>query len=306
MDLLQSVHSDEVAALALYVVLQDVQRRADGSGFAAVRMHEDLRLSLVEEVAAHEIHLGFDHGEVALRAALQEEAASEVCDVGNSGYIEKNIFRQHRGQSGDDLLRLPALALKVHDVGLQEDSAAVAEDRHLPGRESHVGKVVDGDSQRFGGGLQKIAVSGRALSVQAEVFHRAVLQDDDLDVLPADVNDRVDIGANPQGGLGVGHGFHQRGVGVEDPLQKIARVAGGGGAENFQPHVSLGERLAELLHHGHGVRDRVGAREPISAANYVSVAGETDGLGGGGAAVDAKENLHGTAAGSGAGMRGLE
>ncbi len=46
LDLLQSVHSDKVAALAFDVVLQDVQRRADGSGFAAVGMHEDLRLSL--------------------------------------------------------------------------------------------------------------------------------------------------------------------------------------------------------------------------------------------------------------------
>ncbi len=127
-------------------------------------------------MAAHEIHLGFDHGEIALRAALQEESASEVCDVGNSGHIEENIFRQHRGQSGDDLLRLPALALKVDDVGLQKDRTAVAEDRHLPGGEGHVGEVVDGDAQRFGGGLQKVAVSGRALRIQAEVLHRAVLQ----------------------------------------------------------------------------------------------------------------------------------
>ncbi len=63
----------------------------------------------------------------------------------------------------------------------------------------------------------------------------------------------------------MGHGFHQRGIGVEYPLQKIARVAGGGGAENFQPHVSFGEGLAELLHHGDCVGDRVCAREPISA-----------------------------------------
>jgi hypothetical protein len=57
--------------------------------------------------------------------------------------------------------------------------------REAGGAEGHVGELFHRIAEALGGGLQKVAVAGRALRVQLEVLHPAVLQDDDLDVLPA-------------------------------------------------------------------------------------------------------------------------
>ncbi len=74
----------------------------------------------------------------------------------------------------------------------------------------------------------------RALRVQLEVFDAAVLQDDDLDVLAADVADHVDVLVEVQAGLGVRDGFDQRGIGADHVLQNVLGVAGGADAQDLR------------------------------------------------------------------------
>jgi hypothetical protein len=76
------------------------------------------------------------------------------------------------------ILGRPALPLKVHDVGLHEDRAAVSEDRHRLRGERPIGVVVDWNTESVGGRLEKIPVSSRALRIQPKVFDPAILQDD--------------------------------------------------------------------------------------------------------------------------------
>ena len=83
-------------------------------------------------------------------------------------------------------------------------------------------------------GLQEVAVARRALRVQLEIFHAAVLQDDDLDVLPADVADHVHVVVEVQAGLGVRDGLDQRGIGADHVFQNVLGVAGGADAQDLQ------------------------------------------------------------------------
>ncbi len=41
---------------------------------------------------------------------------------------------------------------------------------------------------------EKVSVSSRTLGIQAEIFHGAILQHNDLDVLAAHVNDGIHVG----------------------------------------------------------------------------------------------------------------
>ena len=77
-----------------------------------------------------EVDLGLHRGQVILRPALQNEARTERGEVRNAGDVEEDILRQHIGQPGKNFFGAPALALEVHDVGLHEHRAAVAEDGH--------------------------------------------------------------------------------------------------------------------------------------------------------------------------------
>ena len=96
----------------------------------------------------------------------------------------------------------------------------------------------------------------------------------------------------------MGHGLHQRGVGVEDALQEIARVSGSSRTEDLHPRAAFCEALAKLLQHGDGVGHRVALREPVGAGQHVSAARKADRLGRGRAAVDAQEYLNGIGAGA--------
>src|SRR5215472_11431079 len=145
------------------------------------------------EVGMNKVHFSLHRRQVLLRPSLKHKTVSELGQVGNAGNIQENILGQYRGQARQDLFGLPALALEVYDVRLHEHGAAVAEHRHGLRGEGDVGVLINGNAQRLRGGLQEIAVAGRALRVELEVLDAAIFKDDQLDVLAADVHDHVRI-----------------------------------------------------------------------------------------------------------------
>ena len=76
-----------------------------------------------------------------------------------------------------------------------------------------------GNAEPFGGGLQEITIAGRALRVQPEILDAPILRTDQLDVLPADIDDDVRIRVEVQSRFGVRHGLRQSHVGAEHLLQ---------------------------------------------------------------------------------------
>src|SRR5207253_3109899 len=173
---------------------------ADRAGFSAVLVHDDFRLlSGSTETVADEIHFRFDDSEVILRAALQHEPRTQSCKVGNAGDVEKYILWQHRCQTGEDFLRAPPLALEIHDVRLHEYRAAVAKNRHGLRGKSQVGVLIHIEAEAFRRGLQEIPIPRGALGVELEILHPAVVQDDNFDVLPANIHDHMRIFIELQG-----------------------------------------------------------------------------------------------------------
>ena len=146
---------------------------------------------------------------------------------------------------------------------LHEHRAAVAEAGEALGGEGDVGVLLHRHVEALRGGLQEVAVARRALRVQLEIFDAAVLQDDDLDVLPADVADHVDVVVEVQAGLGVRDGLDERGVGADHVLQNVLGVAGGADAEDLQLGALIANLPIELLQHLDRVLDRVALRELI-------------------------------------------
>src|SRR5690606_13081981 len=212
-----------------------LERGADRPGLAAVHVDDDLGLAALGlEALLDEVDLGLDGGEVVLGAALEHELAAELGEVGDLADIQPDVLRQHVGQAGHDLLGGPALALEVDDVGLHEHGAAVAEVRHRLGAEGPLGVLLDVDAEALGGALQEVAVAGRALGVELEVLDLAVLEDDDLDVLAADVADDVDVLVEVERALAVGHRLDDGRVGAEDVAEDVLGVAGGADAEDGQ------------------------------------------------------------------------
>ena len=134
-------------------------------------------------------------------------------------------------------------------------------------------------AEAFGRRLQEISVAGRALRIQLEILHAAVLQNDQLDVLPANVDDDVRIFIKLQRRFGVRDGLHQRDIGVQHIFQDVLRVAGGAYAQHFELCTLRFHLLAQVLEHLNRVLDRVAVRELIGLAEDVAVLVEQHGLG---------------------------
>ena len=141
--------------------------------------------------------------------------------------------------------------------------------------------------------MQEISIARRALRVELEIFYAAVVQDDDLDVLAAHIDDHVRIFVELQRRFGVRDGFHQRDVGIQNIFQNVFRVAGGRDPEHFQLRVLRLHLPAQVLEHVNGVLNRIAVRELVRLAENVAVLVEQHGFGGGRAAVNADEAADG-------------
>src|ERR1700733_10613361 len=127
------------------------------------------------EAVADEFEFGLQDREIIFRSTLQHKARAKRREVRNSGDVKENILRKHGGEAGENFFRAPSLALEVDDVRLHEDRAAIAENRHGLCGECEVGVLGHVEAEAFDGGLQKISIAGRALRVELEVFHAAVM-----------------------------------------------------------------------------------------------------------------------------------
>ena len=153
--------------------------------------------------------------------------------------------------------------------------------------------------------MQKIAVAGRALRVQLEIPHAPVAQQNQLDVLPADIDDHLRIGKIMQRRLRVRDGLHQRHVRAQHLAENVLGVAGRAHAENLQPRAAIHFHLsAQIAKHLNRVRNRIALGEPIGLGQHLAARRQQHGLGGGGAAVQADEGFHLLAALKVAGMNG--
>src|ERR1700722_554731 len=139
-DFSHSIQSDKCGLLAIAPKSQRLCRRANRARFSAELVNNDLGfLAGSAETILNEIHFRFHHGHVVLRSALQHKARAQRSEIGNAGYVQEHVLGKHRCQTCKNFFSPPALALEIHDVGLHEHRAAVAEDGHGLGCKSQIG-----------------------------------------------------------------------------------------------------------------------------------------------------------------------
>ena len=117
------------------------------------------------ETVTNEIDFGFHHGEIVLRAALQNKARSQSREVRNARDIEEYVLRQNCSQPGKNFFRPPSLSLEVDDVGLHEHRTAVSKHRHGLRGKGKISVLVNVYPEPFRRRLQKISVTGGALGI---------------------------------------------------------------------------------------------------------------------------------------------
>ena len=253
----------------------------------------DLRLSPGgAETVADEIDLRLHDGKIVLRSALQNKARSKRREIRNAGDIEEDVLRQHSSEPGKNLLRPPSLPLEVHNVGLHEHRAAIAENRHSLRRECQVRILRHIKPKALDRRLQEISVACRALRVQLEVLHAALVQDDDLDVLPAHVDDDVRIFVELERRFRVRDRFDQRNICVENVFENVLRITGRRNAQHFKLGVLRFHLAAQVLEHLNRVLNRIAVRELIRLAENIAVLAQQNGFGRSRTAVEADETTN--------------
>ena len=190
LDVDRRIDADERRIAAPLDHAQGLERRADRARLAAVRVDVDLGAG---HALLDVVDLGLDRRQVVLRAALEHVLRAQRRHARDLHHVLPDVLGQHLRQAGEQLLFRVALLLEVHAIAVEEDRAAVAELGRQLGAERRLGVVGDLHAELIGHRLQQHAVAGRALVRQAEVLDVAVLHEQDLDVLPTDVADDVDV-----------------------------------------------------------------------------------------------------------------
>src|ERR1700730_17337078 len=296
-DFAHRIKPNERSAHSVAPETRSFHARANGAGFAAMLVHDDLGLlSCRAETAADEVDLGFHDREIILRSALQHKPRTKRGKIRNTCDVEENILGQPCREPGENFLGLPALPLEIYDVGLHEHRTAVAEDRHRLGRKSKVRKVFHLEAESLRRRLEEVAVAGGALRIELKILDAAILENDELDVLAPHIDDDVGIFVELQGGFGVRHGLDERDVRFQNIFQNIFRVARGGDTENFHFCVLLLKLAAKVFEHLDGVLNRIAVRELVGFAEDVAIFVKKNGFRRRGPAIDADETADGLAA----------
>ena len=204
-----------------------------------------------------------------------------------------DILRQHLGQPGEQLLLAVTLALKTDPVAVEKHRTAITEFRRQTGLKGDPGIVLDGDAELVRHGLQQHAVARGALIGETETLDHAVLHEQHLDVLAADVADHVDIvTAVFHRAHHVRHRLDDVGVALHGLVQHIGRITGGAKAQHLQRAALLRDLGTDARQQLPGILDRVAFGQLVYLAQHLSPFIEQHRLGTGGAAVQADETPH--------------
>ena len=124
------------------------------------------------------------------------------------------------------------------------------------------------------------------MRVQLEVLHAPIVQDDELNILPANVYDHMRIFVELERGFGVRNGFNQRHVGLQHILQDVLRVPGRAHSQHFHSGILRFDLLAQVFEHVDRVLDGIAVRKLIRLAEDVAILIQENCLCGGRAAIN--------------------
>ena len=231
---------------------------------------------------------GSQDGVVVEGAPLDHDVLPQLVGGARPDDLVDGVFHHRDGQPRGDVLHGGAVLLGLLHRGVHEHGAPAAQVHRGPGVESLLreggGVVAHGPGE----GLDEGPAPGGAGLVEHDGVDGPVFDLEALDVLAADVQDEVHLGAEVLGGGVVGDGLHHALVHAEGRLDQLLPVAGDGAAPDLDPVPAQAvDGLQLLLDDLH----RVAPVGGVVGVEQLLVPAEEGQLGGGAAAVDAQPSV---------------
>ncbi len=190
---------------------------------------------------------GAHHGVVLHGAALYDDVAAEVVVAAQLQYLVEAVAHDGVRQSGGDVLNGGALAQHLLYFRVHKHRAAGAEVAGLVGFASQPREVLNLITQSAGEGLDECTAARRAGLVELHAGDGAVVDEDGLHVLAADVEDEAHLRHQPCGGAVVGHRLDDALVKTERGLDEFLAVARRAGADDVERGPGVGGLGLETL-----------------------------------------------------------
>src|SRR5208337_4507177 len=227
------------AAGVLHAVARD-ERHADGPDHAVMRRDNN--------PLAQDLGEGGRHGVVVSGSPLEED---DVADLPSPHHAVQVVQGHGISQARGEIPYLRALQQQPRDVALHEDRATFTQPRGIGGGQGQAREfLLDGNPQLLGLLFQERAGAGGAGFVHGEVHHHALLNADELRVLPADFEDRIHrlhahLLADVHGPGLVGGDLVVDRVGAHQFADQLAAGTRGPHATNVEPGPEFGLDLLE-------------------------------------------------------------
>ena len=266
-------------------LLLGIQRRTECAHESGDRRTDDVVTDLPFETA--------QHGIVEERTALYHDVLSQFLRVVRTDDLIDGVLDDRTGQTGGDILYRCAVLLRLLDAAVHEYGAAGTQVYRMLSEETQPGEIGDVVAQRHGERLDERTAAGGTSLVQHDAVDAVVLDLKALDILSADVDDKIYLRTEERRCLEVRHSLHDAEVHAQPGTDEIFAVAGDGtaadGAVRTQPLIQGREFPLDAV-------QRLSLIGGVELVQQFVVFRQQHDLGGGRAGVNAQVRLSGIGA----------
>ena len=195
-----------------------IQRRAKGTHQPGNRRTDDIVTDFPFKAPEHCI--------VEEGAALYHNMLSQLFRIPGTDHLIDRVLDDGTGQAGRNILYCCAVLLRLLDAAVHKDGAAGAQVYRMLCKQPQLGEFRNIIAQRHGKCLNKGAAAGGACLIEHNAVNAVILDLETLDILTADVNDKVHLRAEEGSRLKVRHRFYQPEVNTQSCPDKILAIAG--------------------------------------------------------------------------------
>ena len=159
-------------------------------------------------------------------SALRHDVLAETFGVRATDDLVERVFHHADRKPGGDVFNRRAVLLRLLDRAVHKDRATRTEIHGRVGKQTELCELLGRVTERRRKSLEERAAPRGTGLVEVERVDRAVADVEALDVLPADVEDEIHVGAELFRRREVRNGFHNAEVcaeGVADDLLTVAR-----------------------------------------------------------------------------------
>ena len=230
------------ARVAVFVMHAGGQRRT-------VSAHEACDVGAGDLAVREQLECA-QHGIVEECAALHHDGAAQIAGVAQLDDLVQRVAHHGVAQACSDVFDGRAFLLRLFDRGVHEHCATRTQIHRVRGGERRLGEVLDAQVHARGEGLQERAAAGGARFVDGDGFDDAVVDGEVFHVLPTDVDDGGDAGADELGATVMRHRLDHAFVNVQAGGDESLAVTGGAGTRNVGVVGQLGFDLLDDLRGG--------------------------------------------------------